>query len=207
MMTKENQAGLTPDDILHQFMEGNKRFQTGKVTLRAFNEHISQSSQEQFPKAVVLSCIDSRVPVEHVLDQGMGDIFVCRVAGNIVDEDQLGSIEFACKLAGAKLVLVMGHQHCGAVKGAIEDVQIGNLGPLLAKIKPAIGMCDDFTGEKSSANEAFVRCVTENNVRNTINQIRERSPILREMEESGEIDIVGAYYCLEAGQVYFLDRA
>lgn len=205
-MTQKNQASLTPEEILQQFKEGNKRFQTGKVTLRAFNEHISQSSREQFPKAVVLGCIDSRVPIEHVLDQGMGDIFVCRVAGNIVDEDQLGSIEFACKLAGAKLVLVLGHQHCGAVKGAIEDVRIGNMGQMLAKIKPAIAMCADYEGDKTSANEAYVRSVTEQNVRNTLNQIRERSQILRQMEAAGEIAMVGAYYCLEVGQVYFLDR-
>ena len=155
----------------------------------------------QFPKAVVLSCLDSRVPVEDVFDLGLGDIFVGRVAGNFVNVDLLGSMEFACKVAGAKLVLVLGHQHCGAVKGAIDNVQLGNITAMLEKIKPAVTMSQDFVGEKTSKNDDFVKYVSENNVKYAIQQIREKSPILKEMENKGEIKIVGAFYSLTDGSL------
>ena len=155
----------------------------------------------QFPKAVVLSCLDSRVPVEDVFDLGLGDIFVGRVAGNFVNVDLLGSMEFACKVAGAKLVLVMGHQHCGAVKGAIDNVQLGNITAMLEKIKPAVTMSQDFVGEKTSKNDDFVKYVSENNVKYAIQLIREKSPILKEMENKGEIKIVGAFYSLTDGSL------
>lgn len=205
VMTKEQQMALTPDEVLQDFIEGNKRFQSGRTTLRDHSEQARKSAPGQFPKAVVLSCLDSRVPVEDVFDQGLGDIFVGRVAGNFVNEDLLGSMEFACKVAGAKLVLVMGHQHCGAVKGAIDDVKLGNITTMLSKIKPAVQMSHDFPGEKTSKNDEYVKHVSEMNVRHTMQQIREKSPILKEMEDRGEIKIVGAFYRLTDGSLEFIN--
>lgn len=205
VMTKEDQAKLTPDAVLQEFIEGNKRFQSGTTTLRDHSEQARKSAPGQFPKAVVLSCLDSRVPVEDVFDQGLGDIFVGRVAGNFVNEDLLGSMEFACKVAGAKLVVVMGHQHCGAVKGAIDDVKLGNITAMLAKIKPAVAISQDFTGDKISKNDAFVKYVSENNVKHALKQIREKSAILKEMEDKGEIKIVGAFYNLTDGSIEFVN--
>lgn len=204
VMTKEEQAKLKPDVVLQQFIEGNKRFQSGITTVRDHSEQARKSATGQYPKAVVLSCLDSRVPVEDVFDQGLGDIFVGRVAGNFVNEDLLGSMEFACKVAGAKLVLVMGHQHCGAVQGAIDNVKMGNITAMLSKIKPAVLMSQDFTGEKSSKNEEYVRHVSENNVKHAIQQIRAKSTILKEMEEKGEIKIVGVFYRLTDGTMEFV---
>lgn len=204
VMTKEEQAKLTPDQVLQQFMEGNKRFQSGTTTIRDHSEQARKSAPGQFPKAVVLSCLDSRVPVEDVFDQGLGDIFVGRVAGNFVNEDLLGSMEFACKVAGAKLILVMGHQHCGAVKGAIDDVKLGNITAMLDKIKPAVKMSQGFAGEKTSTNDEFVKHVSTNNVKYALQQIRERSPILKEMEDKGEIKIAGAFYRLTDGTLEFV---
>ena len=204
VMTKEQQAALTPDAVVQDFIEGNKRFHSGVKTVRDHSEQIRKAVPGQFPKAVVLSCLDSRVPVEDVFDQGLGDIFVGRVAGNFVNEDLLGSMEFACKVAGAKLILVMGHQHCGAVKGAIDDVKLGNITAMLAKIKPAVQMSQDFAGEKTSKNDEFVEHVSENNVKYAMQQIREKSPILKEMEDKGEIKIVGAFYRLTDGTIEFV---
>jgi carbonic anhydrase len=204
VMTKEEQEKLTPDQVLQEFIDGNKRFQSGVTTTRDHSEQARKSAPGQYPKAVVLSCLDSRVPVEDVFDQGLGDIFVGRVAGNFVNEDLLGSMEFACKVAGAKLVLVMGHQHCGAVKGAIDDVKLGNITAMLAKIKPAVKMSQDFAGEKTSKNDEFVKYVSENNVKYAMRQILEKSPILKEMEDKGEIKIVGAFYRLTDGTLEFV---
>ena len=204
VMTKEQQAALTPDAVVQDFIEGNKRFHSGVKTVRDHSEQIRKAVPGQFPKAVVLSCLDSRVPVENVFDQGLGDIFVARVAGNFVNEDLLGSMEFACKVAGAKLILVMGHQHCGAVKSAIDDVKLGNITAMLAKIKPAVQMSQDFAGEKTSKNDEFVEHVSENNVKYAMQQIREKSPILKEMENKGEIKIVGAFYRLTDGTLEFV---
>lgn len=163
-----------------------------------------KASPAQFPKAVVLSCLDSRVPVEDVFDQGIGDVFVGRVAGNFINEDLLGSMEFACKVAGARLVLVLGHEACGAVKAAIDKVELGNITAMLEKIKPAVEKSQDFNGEKTSKNDEFVKHVCVNNVQHAIQQIRERSAILKEMEANGEIKIVGAYYNLADGSLEFL---
>ena len=204
VMTKEQQAALTPDAVVQDFIEGNKRFHSGVKTVRDHSEQIRKAVPGQFPKAVVLSCLDSRVPVEDVFDQGLGDIFVGRVAGNFVNEDLLGSMEFACKVAGAKLILVMGHQHCGAVKSAIDDVKLGNITAMLAKIKSAVHMSQDFAGEKTSKNDEFVEHVSENNVKYAMQQIREKSPILKEMENKGEIKIVGAFYRLTDGTLEFV---
>ena len=206
VLTKTEQDSLTPDQVLQQFKDGNERFKTGNVTQREHSEEIRKAATDgQFPKAMVLSCLDSRVPVEDVFDQGIGDVFVGRVAGNFVNTDLLGSMEFACKVAGAKLIIVMGHQHCGAVKGAIDDVQLGNITSMLANIKPAVEMSKNFEGEKSSKNEVFVKLVAQNNIRNTIAQIRVKSKILKEMEAKGEIKIVGAFYTLRTGKLEFID--
>lgn len=206
IMTKEEQEALTPDQVFEEFKQGNLRFRTHDYTLRAHTESIRQAATGgQYPKAIVLSCLDSRVPVEDVFDQGLGDVFVGRVAGNFVNSDLLGSMEFACKVAGAKLILVMGHQHCGAVKGAIDDVKLGNITTMLANIKPAVAMSQSFEGRKKSDNEAFVKHVSQNNVRHTLEQIRSRSEILRTMEAQGEIKIVGAFYTLRTGELEFLD--
>jgi carbonic anhydrase len=203
--TAEEQAKLTPDDVLQQFKDGNARFHSGNVTRRNHNEQVRKSAPGQYPKAVVLSCLDSRVPVEDVFDQGIGDVFVGRVAGNFVNTDLLGSLEFACKVAGAKLVIVMAHQHCGAIKGAIDDVKLGNITAMLENIKPAVAMSQDFEGEKTSANSLFMKRVAENNVRNSIRLIREKSPILKEMEEKGEIKIVGIFYRLTDATLEFIE--
>ena len=204
VLTAEEQAALTPDKILEALKEGNIRFMNNNITARDHSAQVRNSTMGQYPKAVILSCLDSRVPVEDVFDRGIGDIFVGRVAGNFVNEDLLGSMEFGCKVAGAKLILVLGHEHCGAVKAAIDDVELGNITAMLTKIKPAVGLVSDFEGEKTSKNDAFVHEVCESNVKNTMNQIRINSPILKEMEDKGEIKIVGAIYDLDDGEVEFL---
>ena len=206
VMTKTEQDSLTPEQVLLEFKEGNHRFNTGNVTKREHSEEVRKAvTGGQFPKAIVLSCVDSRVPVEDVFDQGLGDVFVGRVAGNFVNTDLLGSMEFACKVSGAKLIIVMGHQHCGAIKGAIDDVHLGNITAMLANIKPAIVMSQNFEGEKSSKNEAYVKTVNKNNIRYAISEIRTKSEILKEMENKGQIKIVGGYYSLLTGKLEFLD--
>lgn len=206
IMTKAEQDSLTPDEVLQEFKDGNERFNSGNITQREHSEATRVAATDgQFPKAMVLSCLDSRVPVEDVFDQGIGDIFVGRVAGNFANTDLIGSMEFACKVAGAKLILIMGHQHCGAVKGAIDDVQLGNITAMLANIKPAVTMSKSFEGEQSSKNEAFVKHVAENNIRNTMAQIRAKSEILKSMEANGEIKIIGAFYTLRTGKLEFIN--
>jgi carbonic anhydrase len=205
VFTKEEQDQLTPDAVLADFKAGNERFRTNNITVRNHKEQTRKSAPGQYPKAFVLSCVDSRVPVEDVFDQGIGDVFVGRVAGNFVNEDMLGSMEFACKVAGAKLIMVMAHQHCGAIKATINDVKLGNITSLVNKIKPAIGLSANFDGEKNSSNEDYVREVAENNVRNTMNDIRKNSPILKEMEDKGEIKIVGVFYTLTKGEMVYVE--
>lgn len=205
VVTAEAQAKLTPDEVLDDFKAGNQRFLNNSLTARDFTAQIQKTTSGQFPKAAVLSCVDSRVPVEYIFDQGIGDIFVARVAGNFMDEDMLGSAEFACKVSGSKVLLVMGHESCGAVKAAIDNVKLGNITPMLTKIHPAVELSQDFSGEKNSKNAEFVSYVSENNVKNTLDTIRKRSPILKEMEDNGEIKIVGAMYSLSTGAVTFLD--
>ena len=205
VLSAEERAKLTPDQILQDFLDGNERFRNNNLTHRDHSEQIRKSAFGQYPKAVVVSCLDSRVPVEDVFDQGIGDIFVGRIAGNFVNDDLLGSLEFACKVAGAKLIIIMGHQHCGAVIGAIDDVKLGNLTTTLSKIKPAIRMSQNYNGNMTSKNEEFVKLVSENNVRHSISTIRTKSPILKEMEENGEIRIVGLFYTLTKGELLFVD--
>jgi carbonic anhydrase len=204
VLTAEEQAALTPDEVISVLREGNERFVNNDLTARDHSAQVRNSVQGQFPKAVVLSCLDSRVPVEDVFDRGIGDLFVARVAGNFVNEDILGSMEFGCKVAGAKLILVMGHEHCGAVKAAIDGVELGNITAMLDKIEPAVELAAGYEGERSSSNPEFVHEVCEHNVRNTKEEIRKRSPILQEMEANGEIRIVGAIYDMDSGRVTFL---
>lgn len=203
VLTKEQQDALTPDMVIQSLKEGNERFVRNDLTARDHSAQVRKSVKAQFPKAIVLSCVDSRVPVEDVFDRGIGDVFVARVAGNFVNEDILGSMEFACKVSGSKLVLVMGHEHCGAVKAAVDDVKLGNITPMLSKIRPAVESVE-YEGNRTSKNQEFVHMASESNVRNTINEIRKQSPILKEMEENGEIKIVGALYDMDNGKVNIL---
>jgi len=206
-ITAEEQKALTPDAVLANLMEGNKRFASWKLTDLSIKENIEATSKGQYPSAVILSCLDSRVPVENVFDQGIGDSFVGRVAGNVENVDLLGSFEFATKLAGAKLVMVLGHEACGAVKGACDHAKMGNLTALLDKIQPAVkAVEEDFPeDQRTSKNMDFVNKVVEENVRITVADIRKDSPILAELEKSGDIKIVGAIYSLQTGEVTLLD--
>ena len=203
VLTKEQQDALTPNSVIKALQEGNIRFVNNNLTARDHSAQVRKSTLAQYPKAIVLSCVDSRVPVEDVFDRGIGDLFVARVAGNFVNEDILGSMEFACKVSGSKVVLVMGHEHCGAVKAAIDDVKLGNITPMLQKIRPAVDLVE-YEGDRTSKNQQFVHMVSESNVQNTIEQIRKDSPILAEMESNGEIKIVGALYDMDNGKVSFL---
>jgi len=205
VLTQEEQASLTPAKVMELLKEGNKRFVSGEVTLRNHKEQIRRAAANQFPKAIVLSCVDSRVPVEDVFDRGIGDIFVARVAGNFVNTDILGSMEFACKVSGAKLILVLGHEYCGAVKGAIDAVELGNITAMLEKIKPAVNSFLDYEREKASSNAEFVHMVAEKNVQLNVARIRQESPILQAMEATGEIKITGAMYDMNTGQVNFME--
>lgn len=204
VLTQAEQDALTPDMVIQSLKEGNERFMRNDLTARDHSAQVRKSTKSQFPKAIVLSCVDSRVPVEDVFDRGIGDVFVARVAGNFVNEDILGSMEFACKVSGSKLILVMGHEHCGAVKAAVDDVKLGNITPMLAKIRPAIESIA-YEGDRTSKNQEFVHLASESNVRNTIEKIRSDSPILREMEEKGEIKIIGAVYDMDDGSVDFIN--
>ena len=204
-MTQEEQNQLTPDRVVEMLKEGNQRFVSGTLTARDHSRQVRAAAVGQFPKAIVLSCVDSRVPVEDVFDRGIGDMFVARVAGNFENTDILGSMEFATKVSGARLVLVLGHYNCGAVKGAIDGVELGNITAMVANISVAVEQCASYEGEKTSKNEEFVRMVTEQNVRITIEDIREQSPILREMDDEGRIRIVAAVYDMDSGAVRLLD--
>ncbi len=204
VLSEEEQKALTPDMVIMALQDGNKRFVNNDLTERDHSALVRDAAKGQFPKAVVLSCLDSRVPVEDVFDRGIGDIFVARVAGNFVNVDILGSMEFGCKVAGAKLILVLGHESCGAVKAAIDNVQLGNITTMLDSIKPAVTKSKPFAGAKTSSNDSFVELVAKNNVLLAIENIRKKSSILKEMEDQGEIKIVGAYYHLRSGEVTFL---
>lgn len=203
VMSQEDQQALTPEGVMELLAEGNDNYVRNALTPRDLPGQVRQGAAGQFPSAIVLSCVDSRVPVEYVFDKGIGDLFVARVAGNFVNEDILGSMEFACKVSGSKLIVVMGHESCGAVKSAIADVKLGNITPMLAKIRPAVEAVD-YPGDRTAGNAEFVQMVCEKNVENTIAQIRTQSPILKEMEDAGEIRIVGAVYDLDTGQVTFM---
>jgi carbonic anhydrase len=206
VQTKESQAAMTPEQALQELRDGNARFVAGNSLHRDFPVQVQATAAGQYPFAVVLSCLDSRQPIEIVLDQGIGDIFSARVAGNVLNDDILGSMEFACKASGAKLIAVIGHSNCGAIKGAIDDVDLGNLTGLLTKIKPAIDAVPADVQPRNSSNSAFVDQVSEANVRLVMKEIRERSPILSEMIDKGEIKLVGGMYDLSTGKVQFYDN-
>jgi carbonic anhydrase len=205
--TKETQMSISPEKAVDLLKEGNNRFIENKTISRDLLDQVKDTSIGQFPFATILSCIDSRVSSELIFDQGIGDIFSARVAGNFVNEDILGSMEFACKLAGTKVVLVLGHTACGAVKGACDNAKLGNLSALLSKIKPAVETVTNpiDTSLRNSSNIDFVNTVAEKNVHMTIDNIRAQSPVLKEMEDEGAIKIVGAMYNIKNGSVTFFD--
>lgn len=201
-LTQAQRDAMTPASIIELMKRGNLRFRKGEKLQRDTLAEQRSSAKGQFPAAVILSCIDSRAPAERILDLGIGDIFNARVAGNIANDDILGSLEFACKLAGAKVVLVMGHTACGAIKGAIDNAELGNLTGLLAKIKPAV-QATVYSGERTAKNYGFVDLVAKTNVELTVADIRKRSPVLAELESKGNIRIVGAMYDIATGAVKF----
>ena len=202
-LTKEQRDSMTPSQVIDELKKGNERFRMRKMVPRDYLAEKRSSAGGQYPAAVVLGCVDSRVPAEIIFDAGIGDTFVGRVAGNVVNDDMLGSMEFACAVSGAKVVLVLGHTACGAVKGAIDDVVLGNLTGLLARIKPAIP-ATKFDGEKSSKNASYVDAVARTNVVLGLAEVRRRSPILEELEKKGSIHITGAMYDVATGVVEFV---
>jgi len=203
--TREAQAAVTPAQALAMLKEGNLRFSSGKSVPRDFLVQVKQTSKNQFPFAAIVSCLDSRIPPAIVFDRGIGDLFVARVAGNFVNDDILGSLEFSTKLAGAKLIVVMGHSECGAIKGACDSAQLGLLSATLANINPAVTAVKGNYTPRSSANAEFVQAVAEMNVQLTMQMLRDRSLVLREMIDKGEIALVGAMYDVSTGKVTFYD--
>jgi len=203
--TKETQATLTPEKAVAFLKEGNLRFQNNLKANRNLLEQVNDTSTGQFPFATILSCIDSRVSAELVFDQGLGDVFSIRIAGNFVNEDILGSMEFACKLAGTKVIIVLGHTSCGAIKGACDNAKLGNLTALINKIKPAVRAVKTPEEEhlRNSSNLDFVNSVSEKNIYMTIDNIRQQSSVLEEMEAEGSIKIIGAMYDVSNGLVTF----
>lgn len=202
--THESQNLLTPDQAIEMLKEGNQRFVNNQQTEKDFKEQVRLGANGQYPFAVILGCIDSRVPAEIVFDQEIGDIFNVRIAGNIVNNDILGSIEYGCKVAGSKLVLVLGHTSCGAVKGAVQQVDLGHITELLSKVIPAINSITDPKPDSDDLLGPYVNKVAEINIHNSINDIRERSNILKELENDGTIKIIGALYDVKTGIVNFL---
>ena len=205
--TKETQATMTPAKSLQFLKEGNLRFQNNLKANRNLLEQVNDTSEGQFPYATILSCIDSRVSSELIFDQGLGDIFSVRIAGNFVNPDILGSMEFACKLAGTKLVVVLGHTACGAVKGACDDAKLGNLTTMLSKIKPAVKAVSEpqDVSLRNSSNSEFVDNVAAKNVQLTIERIMEESEVLADMQNNGEIKIIGGMYDINTGEVTFYE--
>ena len=202
---KETQAQMTPRKALQFLQEGNERFINNLKANRNLLEQANETRDGQWPFATILSCIDSRTSAELIFDQGLGDIFSVRIAGNIVNTDILGSMEFACKVAGSKLIVVLGHSKCGAVKGACDHVEMGNLTELLSKIQPAVYQEKETTDDRTSKNSGFVENVAEINVKRSVKNIIERSFVLEQMLEEGQIGIVGAMHDIESGKVIFYD--
>ncbi len=204
-LNKELQSQITPRKALELLQEGNKRFINNLKAHRNLLEQVNDTRDGQWPFATILSCIDSRTSAELIFDQGLGDIFSVRIAGNIVNTDILGSMEFACKVAGSKLIVVLGHSKCGAVKGACDHVEMGNLTELLSKLQPAVYQEKVTTENRSSSNAPFVENVAEINVKRSVQSIIQRSYVLEQMIENGEIGIVGAMHNIETGEVTFYD--
>ena len=203
-LTREAQASITPDTAREMLKQGNQRFVSGQAEKRDFLVQVKQTSGGQFPFAAIVSCLDSRVPPEIVFDRGIGDLFVARVAGNFVNDDILGSLEYAARVAGAKLIVIMGHTECGAVKGACDSAQLGLLTATLANINPAVNSVQGNYEPRSSKNTDFVQAVAEKNVELTMGKLRDRSVVLRGMLDKGEIGMVGAMYDVSTGKVQFL---
>ena len=203
---KESQTSMTPEMAINILKEGNERFVSNLKFNRNLLQQVNETRDGQWPFAVVLSCIDSRTSAELVFDQGLGDIFSVRIAGNIVNEDILGSMEFACKVAGSKFIVVLGHTKCGAVKGACDHVELGNLTTLLAKLQPAVSCETQTTLNRNSSNAVFVENVAKINVEEAVGEIQAKSPILKEMIDKGEIGICGAMYNVETGLVEFYEH-
>ena len=203
--TKQSQAAITPQIALEMMMAGNARFAAGKSLHRSYRTQVRTTATGQYPFATVLGCIDSRAAPELVFDQGIGDLFAPRIAGNFVNDDILGSMEFAAKVAGSRLIVVLGHTQCGAIKGACDGAKLGNLTQMLEKLQPAVDGVPDDGSPRNSKNAPFVQKVADHNVELTVEEIKRRSSVLREMAEKGEIMIVGAMYDIGTGQVKFLD--
>jgi carbonic anhydrase len=204
--TKDTQSTTSPEEALQFLREGNYRFVNNLKTNRNLLQQVNETRDGQFPIAAILTCIDSRTSAELIFDQGLGDIFSIRIAGNIINDDILGSMEFACKIAGSKLVVVLGHTKCGAIKGACDHLQMGNLSTLLNKIQPSVYYERTVTGNRTSENEEFVGKVARIQVKRSVETIIQQSLILREMVEKGEIGLIGALYDVETGLVEFLDE-
>ena len=205
-LNKTTQESMSPREALDRLLEGNRRFVEGRPVERDLRKQVEETSGGQFPSAVVLTCIDSRTPPELILDQGLGDVFSVRLAGNVVNEDALGSMEFACKVAGAKVLLVLGHTHCGAIKGAIDGVELGNLTSTMKKLAPVVERARGSwnEGTPSSAEPKFVESVARSNVAAVLEDIHRRSDVLRELAESGAIEVVGGLYDVVSGRVELL---
>lgn len=202
---KTSQNEITPVIALQYLKDGNSRFLNNTSVDRDYQSQVKETSTGQFPFAIVLSCVDSRIPTEIIFNQGIGDFFSARIAGNFVNEDILGSMEFACKLSGAKLIVVLGHTACGAIKGACDNAELGNLTGLLDKLKPAVNTVETEDGtDRSSNNTVFVNDVALKNIELTIEDIKNKSDVLNEMLKNKELDIVGAMYKVETGEVNFL---
>ena len=202
--TSESQAAITPQEALQLLKDGNARFAEGRMRNCDFMEQVRSTGASQHPFAAIVGCIDSRESATTTFDQGIGDVFGARIAGNFVNDDMLGSLEFACAASGAKLILVVGHTECGAVKGAIDDVVLGNLTQTLVNLRPAVAETEGYDEDRSSNNPDFVLAVTERNVEMTIDRILSRSPLLNEMEGRGEIMVAGSVYDVHTGWVRFL---
>ncbi|MEX0968530.1 MAG: carbonic anhydrase family protein [Bacteroidia bacterium] len=205
-LTKEAQAAITPHKAIELLKKGNERFINNLKFNRDMLQQVVETADGQHPFACILTCIDSRTSSELIFDQGFGDIFTCRVAGNIVNEDILGSMEFACKVAGAKAIVVIGHTQCGAIKGACDQVKMGHLSTLLKKIQPAIEAETETQANRNSGNSQFVENVAELNVKLAIKEILDRSEVLAEMAKKGEILVVGAMYDIQTGEVHFYEE-
>ncbi len=203
--TKETQESLTPEHALDILKEGNERFVNNIKAHRNLLQQVNETSAGQFPFAAILSCIDSRTSAELIFDQGLGDILSIRIAGNILNDDILGSMELACKIAGSKLIVVLGHTKCGAIEGACKNIVLGNLTALLNKIKPAIEQETETKTERNINNQTFLKNVTVNNVFITVKKIKEQSNILYEMEQSRQIKIIGGLHDIDTGQVTFYE--
>lgn len=203
--TRETQATLTPEQALHYLREGNQRFTANLRSNRDLLRQVNETREGQFPFATILSCIDSRTSAELIFDQGFGDIFSVRIAGTVINEDILGSMEFATKVAGSKLIVVLGHSNCGAIKGACDHVQLGNLSTLLNKIEPSVYFEKQIRENRTSKNPDFVERVSNIQVRRSVEAIIERSLVLRQMVESSEIGLIGATYSIESGEVTFFE--